>query len=124
MTDDEGDRAPLAANGGDSHAAGRARQRLKLAAIGYANARSAPKTDVPQTTALAIRAHRTSRWAFITSSVAAVANTISGLWHPWQLAVAVVCAGSAVVWYRVHRDQRALLRGAGAQDPGDPGATR
>jgi hypothetical protein len=65
-----------------------------------------------------IRAHRASRWAFVTSSVAAVANAIVGLWHPWQLAVAAVFGGSAVVWYRFHRGQRALLRGAGAQDSG------
>ena len=114
----DGDRAPLAVNGGDSHAAGRARQQLKLAAIGYVNARSVPKTDVPRATALAIRAHRATRWAFVTSIVAAVANTIVGLWHPWQLAVAAVCGVSAAVWYRVHRGQRALLRGADAQDPG------
>lgn len=31
--------APVRVSGGDSHAAGRARQHLKLAAIGYANAR-------------------------------------------------------------------------------------
>ena len=33
-------------NGGDSHAAGRARQRLKLSAIGYVNARHGIDTDV------------------------------------------------------------------------------
>jgi hypothetical protein len=33
-------------NGGDSHAAGRARQRLKLAAISYFNARHGIDTDV------------------------------------------------------------------------------
>ncbi len=34
------------ATGGDSHAAGRARQRLKLAAIGYVNARHGVDADV------------------------------------------------------------------------------
>ena len=33
-------------NGGDSHAAGRGRQRLKLAAIGYAHARHGIDTDI------------------------------------------------------------------------------
>ena len=33
-------------NGSDSHAAGRARQRLKLAAIGYVNARHGVDTDI------------------------------------------------------------------------------
>lgn len=76
------------------------------------------KQPVPRATALATRAHRASRWAFVASSVAAVANAIVGLWHPWQLAVAAVCVFSAAVWYRVNQRQRALLRGADAQDPG------
>ena len=38
--------APARVNGGDSHAAGRGRQRLKLAAIGYANARHGIDTDL------------------------------------------------------------------------------
>lgn len=37
--------ASVRVNGGDSHAAGRARQHLKLAAIGYANARHGVDAD-------------------------------------------------------------------------------
>jgi hypothetical protein len=65
------------------------------------------KQPVPQATALAIRAQRASRFAFVASSAAAVANAVAALWHPWQIAIAIVFAGSAVVWHRVNRYQRA-----------------
>ena len=76
------------------------------------------KAPIPRATALATRAHRASRWAFVASSVAAVANAIVGLWHPWQLAVAAVCGFSAAVWYRVGRRQLAMMRGASSLDHG------
>jgi hypothetical protein len=66
----------------------------------------------PRATALAIRAERASHWAFVTSIIAAIANTVTAYWHPWQIGVAVVCVGSAVVWCRVNRHQRAGLKGA------------
>lgn len=71
-----------------------------------------PKTALPRVTALAVRAERASHFAFVTSAIAAVANTICGLlWYPWQLVAAVALAGSAIVWWRINRHQRALSRG-------------
>jgi len=70
------------------------------------------KQPVPRATVLVIRAERASHWAFVTSIIAAIANTISAFWHPWQLGVAVVAAGSAVLWRRVNQRQRTALRGA------------
>ena len=58
------------------------------------------------------RAARWSRRAYVFSLVAAVANGISVVWHPWQIAAVAVCLGSAILWRRVHRGQRTLL-GAG-----------
>ena len=72
----------------------------------------AAKQPNPRATALAVRVVRASHWAFVASIIAAIANTVSAYWHPWQLAVAVVCVGSAVVWRRVNRHQRAASRGA------------
>jgi hypothetical protein len=70
------------------------------------------------TSALAVRAERASHVAFVMTIVAAIANGIAGvLWHPWQLAIAAVFAGSAVVWRHVNRRQRASSRRADAQDP-------
>jgi hypothetical protein len=76
------------------------------------------KEPIPQATALAIRARRVSRWAFVTSSIAAAANVGVGFWHPWQFGVAAVCGFSAAVWYRVNQRQRAASRGADARDRG------
>ena len=54
------------------------------------------RQPVPRAMALATRVHRASRWAFVAAIVAAVANGIAGLWHPWQLAVAAAFVGYAV----------------------------
>ena len=73
------------------------------------------KQPVPRATALAVRAERASHLAFVASVVAAIANAISALlWQPWQLVAVVVFVGSAVVWRRVNRHQRAASRGADA----------
>lgn len=106
----DGDRAQIPADIGQ--ATGRALRRAQSA--GTPSARH----PVPRATALAARAHRASRRAFVASSVAAVANGIAGLWHPWQLAVAAGCVFCAVVWYRVGRRQLATLGCASAPDHG------
>ena len=58
----------------------------------------------------AARAERASHYAFVTSIIAASASAICVFWHPWWLAPAVVFVGSAVVWRRVIRHQRAEVR--------------
>ena len=60
----------------------------------------------------AARAERASHWAGVTSIVAAVSNTVAAIWHPWQLVLAAMFVGSAIVWRRVNQHQRAVLRGA------------
>jgi len=65
---------------------------------------------------LAIRAQRASHRAFVSSIIAAIANAVSGLWHPWQFAVAAVFVGSAVVWRRLNQHQRAVARDADAAE--------
>ncbi len=65
------------------------------------------RQPVPRSTALASRAQRASHRAFISSIVAAIANAVAGLWHPWQIAVAAVFVGCAVYWRRVNQHQRA-----------------
>ena len=71
------------------------------------------KEPIPRAKALALRAERASHYAFVTSVIAAIANTISAYWRPWQLALAVVCVGSAVVWRRLNQHQRAVSRAVG-----------
>lgn len=68
---------------------------------------------VPRATALALRAERSSRFAFVMSVVAAGANAVRAIWHPWQLALVPVFVFSALVWRRVNGHQRtAMGRGA------------
>lgn len=82
--------------------------------IGQAAGRVVRKTEaLPRATALAVRAQRASRWAFIISVVAATANAVAAVWNPWQIVAVVGFAGSAVVWHRVNRFQRKRLFGGG-----------
>jgi hypothetical protein len=60
------------------------------------------------TTRIYTPAMRASRAAFIASIVAAIANVIAGLWHPWYFVAAAGMTYSAVVWRSIHRGQRAL----------------
>ena len=68
---------------------------------------------VPRATALAIRVERASRFAFVMLVVAAGANAVGAIWHPWQLALVPVFGFSALVWRGVNRQQR-TARGRGA----------
>lgn len=65
------------------------------------------KQPIPRAIALAVRAERASRFAFVGSIVAAVGNAVAAIWQPWLLASAVVFVGSAVVWRYINRYQRA-----------------
>ena len=69
-----------------------------------------PKAPVPRARALAVRAERASHWAFVSTVIAAIANGIAAIWHPWHLALVVVFVGGAVVWRRVNQHQGAQLR--------------
>jgi hypothetical protein len=70
-----------------------------------------PKPPVPSAVLLMIRAERWSRRAFALSIVTALVNGIAAYWHPWQLVLAIVFLGNAVVCQRLNRRQRALLEG-------------
>jgi hypothetical protein len=72
---------------------------------------------IPRATALAVRAHHASRFAFVMSVVAVGANAVMAFWHPWQLAVAGVFGFSAVVWHRVNQHQRAMSQGSDTRRP-------
>ena len=74
---------------------------------------------IPRATALAIRAERASHYAFVTTVIAAIANTISAYWRPWQLAAAVVCVGSAFVFRRLNQHQRSRIHAAEAEERSD-----
>lgn len=69
---------------------------------------------VARPTALAVRAQRASRFAFVVSLVAAAANGVAAIWNPWQWALVAVFGGCALVWRRVNRQQRRMSRVAGS----------
>ena len=82
--------------------------------IGQAAGRVARGAEpLPRATALAVRAQRAARWAFLMSLVAATANAVAAVWNPWQIVAAVGFAGSAVVWHRVNRYQRKTFPAGG-----------
>lgn len=77
----------------------------------YVDGKGEPLAGVAQKPTAAstyARALRASRAACISSALVAVANGVVGLWRPWYFVLAAAMAGSAVVWSRVHRSQRAL----------------
>lgn len=71
------------------------------------------------TTVRAVRAERGSNLAIVLLIVAAIMNAVMALlwWNPWQIAPAVVLAGSAVIWQRVNRRQRAAMAKAPTATP-------
>ena len=79
---------------------------------------------LPSAQALSSRAERASRFSFVMSAFAALANGVASIWHPWQLPVAAVFLGCAFIWRAVNRSQRKLLKqGSGdaskTEDPGE-----
>ena len=74
---------------------------------------------LPAVRALSSRAERASRFAFVMSAFAALANGIASIWHPWQLPAAAVFLGCAFIWRAVNRSQRKRLN----QESGDASKT-
>lgn len=80
-----------------------------------------PRQPVPRARVLAVRAVRAERalhLALVLSIVAAILNAVMALlWDPWRIAPAVVLVGSAVIWQRVNRRQRAAMAKAPTETP-------
>ena len=68
-----------------------------------------PRRPVPRVAVLIAKASRASYWAMVSSAVAAILNTVLGIWREslWYLGAGIVTAISTALWYRVRRSQLA-----------------